>query len=199
MNVCKCEHSSRHHGGFCCFICLQCTTCCYRLDCSQYTVHHNILSQPVVNCSSVSVIVKSWTSRITNCDTEHDCSVVVLSSASYKPELRGRLRATSERSKKLGETSQVVDSMEYTCAACQRNFTNLSVRNGFASCGVNRNRQMSDHIYWSSSLGWVSHGPWVTVSIVGTEGWNSNTHHKLYEFVVLLWIWGHCTSHSWLN
>jgi len=46
--------------------------------------------------------------------------------ASYKRELRGRLRATSERSKKLGETSQVVDSMEYTCAACQRNFTNLS-------------------------------------------------------------------------
>lgn len=59
---------------------------------------------------------------------EHDCSVVVLFSASYKSELRGRLRTTSERSKKLGETSQVVDSMEYTCAACQRNFTNLSVR-----------------------------------------------------------------------
>lgn len=45
---------------------------------------------------------------------------------SCKPELRGRLRATSERAKKLGETSQVVDSIEYTCAACQRNFTNLS-------------------------------------------------------------------------
>ncbi|PNF34722.1 hypothetical protein B7P43_G05462 [Cryptotermes secundus] len=43
-----------------------------------------------------------------------------------KPELRGRLRATSERAKKLGESPQVVDSIEYTCAACQRNFTNLS-------------------------------------------------------------------------
>ena len=79
-----------------------------------------------------------------------------MSSASHKPELRGRLRATSERSKKLGETSQVVDSMEYTCAACQRNFTNLSVRMQFATCAINRNKKnVSTFIEPQARDGWV--------------------------------------------
>ncbi|XP_069687998.1 zinc finger protein 436 [Periplaneta americana] len=45
--------------------------------------------------------------------------------ATSRPELRGRLRATSERIKKLEEASQVVDPTQYTCNACQRNFTSL--------------------------------------------------------------------------
>lgn len=132
------------------------------------SVYHIILSQPIdakwASCQLFlhfchCEILHIKDQELCHCTAvEHDCSVVVLSSASYKPELRGRLRATSERSKKLGETSQVVDSMEYTCAACQRNFTNLSVRIEFASCAVNRNRKMSDHIYWSGSLGWASRG-----------------------------------------